>query len=217
MSDTTTTPPLPMTRDEVGTLVGQTLGYVAVTTGVFALGAYLGREVSYGWGWVLFALSLVALFGMRAAAKRSVELAVALMLGFGLLVGLSLAPTLGYYADTNAGSLWQAGAAAALFVAALGAAGYGTRRDLSGLARSFTWALFALIAFGIVLVFVQIPGGSVIYSLVGLVIFAGLTAYDFQRLRLNRDIRSAPLLAVSIFLDLLNVFLLLLTFGGTGD
>ena len=42
-------------------------------------------------------------------------------------------------------------------------------------------------------------------------IFAGLTAFDFQRLRHSKDIRTAPLLAASIFLDILNVFLLLLS------
>jgi len=52
---------------------------------------------------------------------------------------------------------------------------------------------------------------------VGLVIFAGLTAYDFQRLRNARDIRAAPLLAASIFLDVLNVFLLLLSLFGNRD
>ena len=45
-------------------------------------------------------------------------------------------------------------------------------------------------------------------------IFAGLTAYDFQRLRRTQDIRAAPLLAASIFLDILNVFLLLLSLFG---
>ena len=43
-----------LTRDESGTLLGQTMGLVAVTTGLFALGAYLGRDLSYGWGFVLF-------------------------------------------------------------------------------------------------------------------------------------------------------------------
>jgi modulator of FtsH protease len=62
---------------------------------------------------------------------------------------------------------------------------------------------------------VQIPGGALIYTILGLVIFAGLTAFDFQRLRQEKDIRTAPLLAASIFLDFLNVFLLLLSlFGG---
>jgi uncharacterized protein len=66
-----------------------------------------------------------------------------------------------------------------------------------------------------VLVFVQIPGGALIYAVAGLVVFAGLTLYDFQRLRRTDDIRTAPLLAASIFLDILNVFLLFVTlFGG---
>ena len=104
--------------------------------------------------------------------------------------------------------MWQAGGATALFIAGFGAAGYATRRDLSTLARYFFRALVALIVFGIVLIFVQVPGGAVIYAVAGLVIFAGLTAFDFQRLRREKDIRTAPLFAASIFLDVLNVFLL---------
>jgi len=103
-------------------------------------------------------------------------------------------------------ALWQAGGATALFIAGAGAAGYATRRDLSDLARASFWALLALIAFGIVMIFVNIPGGSLAYSILGLVIFAGLTMSDFQRLRRSTDLDSAPLLAASIFLDALNVF-----------
>jgi uncharacterized protein len=44
-----------------------------------------------------------------------------------------------------------------------------------------------------------------------------LTAFDFQRLRRGQDIRTAPLLAASIFLDILNVFLLLLSLFGRND
>jgi modulator of FtsH protease len=58
---------------------------------------------------------------------------------------------------------------------------------------------------------VRIPNSALIYSIAGLVIFAGITMYDFQRLRRTQDIRAAPLLAASIFLDVLNVFLLLLS------
>jgi hypothetical protein len=39
----------PLTRDETGTLLGQTMGLVAVTAGFCAVGAYLGRDLSYGW------------------------------------------------------------------------------------------------------------------------------------------------------------------------
>jgi hypothetical protein len=44
----------PMTRDAAGDLLGQTMGLVAVTAGVFAVGAYLGRNLAYQWGWLGF-------------------------------------------------------------------------------------------------------------------------------------------------------------------
>jgi FtsH-binding integral membrane protein len=128
----------------------------------------------------------------------------------GAALGLAMAPLLTYYAATNPQALWQAGGATALFIAGFGAAGYATRRDLSALARLCFWALIALIIFGIVLIFVRIPHGSLIYSVLGLVIFAGLTMFDFQRLRRTKNIGAAPLLAASIFLDALNVFLFFL-------
>jgi uncharacterized protein len=199
-----------MTGDRVHTLFGQTMGYVAVTTGVFALGAYLGRNLSAGWAIVWYIVAFVCLIAMNFAVRRSGALAVALLLVFGVTLGLALAPTLVYYASTNPQALWQAGGATALFIAGFGAAGYATRRDLSGLARLCFWALIALIVFGIVLIFVRIPAGDLIYSVLGLVIFAGLTMFDFQRLRRSKDLDSAPLLAASIFLDALNVFLFFL-------
>jgi hypothetical protein len=77
-------------------------------------------------------------------------------------------------------------------------------------ARDRFWALVALIVFGIAAIFVRIPHGELICSVLGLVVFAGLTMVDFQRLRRSSDLVSAPLLAASIFLDALNVFLFFL-------
>ena len=207
----------PMTRDAAGTLLGQTMGLVAVTTSLFAVGAYLGRGLAYQWGWLLFIAAFVCLIGMNVAAQRSQELAVTLLFGFGLLIGLAAAPTLSYYTSADPQAVWQAGGATALFIAGFGAAGYATRRDLSALARILFWALIGLILFGIVTIFVAIPNGALIYAVLGLVIFAGLTAFDFQRLRRSQDFRTAPLLAASIFLDILNVFLLLLSLVGRED
>jgi len=198
------------TRDRTHTLFGQTMGYVAVTTGFFALGSYLGRNLSPGWAFVWYIVAFACLIGMNFTVRRSAGLSVVLLFVVGTTLGLALAPTLAYYASTNPQALWQAGGATALFIAGFGAAGYATRRDLSGLARLCFWALIALIVFGIVLIFVRIPAGDLIYSILGLVIFAGLTMFDFQRLRRSKDIDSAPLLAASIFLDALNVFLFFL-------
>jgi modulator of FtsH protease len=217
MTSTTTAPSTTRSRAAAGSLFGQTMGLVAVTAALFALGAYIGRDTSGGWAILWYVLAFVVLLGLNAAVQRSEQLAVGLLFGFGVLLGLAVAPTVGYYLDADPQAVWQAGGATALFIAGLGAAGYATRRDLSGLARASFWALLALIVFGIVLVFVQIPGGELIYAVAGLVIFAGLTLFDFQRLRTSQDIRSAPVLAASIFLDVLNVFLLFLSIFGRDD
>ncbi len=198
------------TRDQTRTLFGQTMGYVAVTAGFFALGAYLGRNLHPGWAIVGFIAAFVCLISMNFTVRRSGSLTAGLLFAVGVLLGVAVAPTIAYYSTTNPQAVWQAGGAAALFVAGFGAAGYATRRDLSGIARVCFFALIALIVFGIVLIFVRIPHGSLIYSVLGLVIFAGLTMFDFQRLRRSKDLSSAPQIAASIFLDLLNVFLFFL-------
>ena len=217
MTSTSTAVAAPVSRDETGRLLGQTMGLVAVTAGFFALGAYVGRDISGGWAIASYIASFAVLLGLNAVARRSEQLTIALLFAFGLLLGLAVAPTVSYYIGADPQAVWQAGGATALFIAGVGAAGYATRRDVSGLARASFWALVALIVFGIVLVFVQIPNGELIYAVAGLVIFAGLTLFDFQRLRQTQDIRSAPVLAASIFLDVLNVFLLFLSIFGRND
>jgi uncharacterized protein len=206
-------------RGQAHALFSQTMSYVAGTAGLFALGAWLGRNLSGGVGIVAFIAAFAALIGMRFAAKRSPQLTVGLLAAFGLLIGLAVAPTVAYYGAMDPRALWEAGGATALFIAGFGSAGYATRRDLSAIARVSFWALLALIIFGIVLIFVNIPGGELVYSVLGLVIFAGFTMFDFQRLRTNTDNAVAPLIAASIFLDLLNVFLFFLEIftGGRRD
>jgi FtsH-binding integral membrane protein len=198
------------TGDQTRTLFGQTMWYVAITAGIFALGSYVGRNLSPGVAIVCYIAAFVCLFGMRFSVRRSAGLTVGLLLAVGALLGLALSPTISYYAAADPSAVWSAGGATALFIAGFGAAGYATRRDLAVVGRVSFIALIALILFGIVLIFVNIPHGSLIYSVLGLVIFAGLTMFDFQRLRRNSDLNSAPFIAASIFLDALNVFLFFL-------
>src|SRR5690242_21842328 len=91
----------PLTRDESGTLLGQTMGLVAVTAGLYALGAYLGRDISYHWGWLFFIAAFGILFAMNVAARRSEGLAITLLFGFGVLMGLAVSPTLVHYARSE--------------------------------------------------------------------------------------------------------------------
>ena len=64
------------TRDQAHTLFAQTMGYVAATAALFALGAYLGRNLAGGVGIVAFLAAFGCLIGMQFAARRSPQLTV---------------------------------------------------------------------------------------------------------------------------------------------
>ncbi len=133
------------------------------------------------------------------------------------MLGLAVAPLIADYAGADPSALWQAAGATAAFVAALGAYGYATSRDLSSWARTLFWALLALIAFGILAIFISIPNAHIIYTVAGLAIFGAFTIVDFNRLRRSSADGAVPI-AASIFLDIFNVFLLFLgLFGGQRD
>jgi FtsH-binding integral membrane protein len=199
-------------------LLGQTMGFVAVTVGFAALGAYLGRDLSGGAGLLFFIAAFGCIIGLNIAASKGREqLAITLLFGLGLVLGLAVAPVIADYANGDPAALWQAAGATAGFVGACGAYGYATRRDLSSWGRALFWALLALIVFGIVAIFVSIPNSNIIYAVLGLVIFGGFTIFDFNRLR-RANPGSAVVIAASIFLDVFNVFLFFLQlFGGSRD
>jgi modulator of FtsH protease len=210
--------PYAPSRDRTRTLFGQTMGLVALTAALFAGGAWAGRNLSSGVGIFCFIAAFVCLLVMRFTVRRSPGMSTVLLMAFGALLGVASAPTLVYYASTNPQILWQAGGATALFIGVFGSAGYASKRDLFWLWRVSFVALLLLMVFGIVLIFVHIPHGYLLYSILGLVVFAGLTMVDFQRLRRSQGLESAPLLAASIFLDVLNVFFFFLRiFSGSRD
>jgi modulator of FtsH protease len=203
-------------RDDTRAVFGQVMGLVALTVGCTALGAYIGRNLSGSAGILFFIGAFACVFGLNFATRAGREqLAIGFLFGMGLLIGLAVAPVLAYYAKSNPSAVWQAAGGTGAFVAALGAFGYATRRDLSAWARTLFWGLLALIAFGIVTIFISVPHANVIYCVLGLVIFGGFTIFDFNRLRRANMASSVPI-AASIFLDIFNVFLLLLRLFGGG-
>jgi modulator of FtsH protease len=206
-----------ITGDRARAVFGQVMGLVALTLGCLALGAYIGRNLSGGSTFLFFIASFGCVFGLNIASSRGREqLAITLLFGLGLSLGLAFGPLLHAYAKADPSALWQAAGATGAFVAGLGAIGYATRRDLSSWWRVLFWALLALIVFGIVAIFVSIPHANVIYCVLGLVIFGGFTIFDFNRLRRAGIGASVPI-AASIFLDIFNVFLFMLRlFGGNG-
>jgi FtsH-binding integral membrane protein len=196
-------------------LFGQVMGLVAFTVGFTALGAYLGRNLTGGTGILFFIVGFACIFGLQfATARGRDQLAVGLLFGLGLALGLAVAPVINVYAKADPSALWQAAGATAATVAGLGAIGYATRRDLSSWARFLFWALVALIVFGVVLIFVNIPHANIVYAVLGILIFGGYTIFDFNRLRQGNMSDPVPI-AASIFLDIFNIFLFFLELFGS--
>jgi modulator of FtsH protease len=112
----------PIPVDRIRGLIGQVMGFVAITVGFTALGAYLGRDLSGSTGLLLFIPALACVVGLNVAAgKGRQQLAVGLLFGVGLLLGLVVAPVISAYAEADPTALWQATGATAAFVAACGA------------------------------------------------------------------------------------------------
>jgi FtsH-binding integral membrane protein len=202
-------------RDEARAVFGQVMGLVAATVGFAALGAYMGRDLSRGAGWACFAVALLCLLGLNVAAQRSEGLAITLLFVVGLALGAMLGPIVNYYLSTEPAVVYQSAGATGLFVGGCGAYGYATRRDLSSWSRTLFWMLLGLIALGLITLFVAIPGGNIVYALLGLGIFGAFTIFDFNRLR-RANMASAVPIAAGIFLDVFNIFLFMLRILGGG-
>jgi uncharacterized protein len=195
---------------------GQVMGLVALTVAFCAAGAYIGRDLTTGGGWIAFIGAIGCIIGLNVASKRSQQVAIAFLFAMGLLLGIFAGPIFAYYANNSPAVLWQACGATALFVSGLGAFGYATSRDLSGWQRPLFFALIALILFGLVTLFISIPGANIIYCLLGLAIFGAYSVFDFWRLR-RADASQAVPIAASIFLDIFNIVLLFLSLFGGGS
>jgi uncharacterized protein len=133
------------------------MGFAAVTVGFAALGALLGRDLGGATGLVLFIGAFACSFGLNiAAAKGREQLAIGLLFGRCLLLGLAVAPVIADFAEADPSVLWQAAGATAAFVAAFGAYGYATQRPLVVGTHAVLGAA-GPIAFRIVASFVSIP------------------------------------------------------------
>ena len=120
----------------------------------------------------------------------------------------------GYAAPGRTATLFGQTMGLVALTAGFFAAGAYAGRNLSEGAVIVAW----IAAFVVLMIMNFTARRSVAAATVLLVIFAGLTAADFQRLRRSQGLDSAPLIAASIFLDILNVFWFFLRiFSGSRD
>src|SRR6201996_3772044 len=86
-----------LTGDRARAVFGQVMGLVGFALGFAALGAYIARDAQTG-GFLFFFRALGCIFGLQAAAARGREqLAIALLFGLALLLGMFIAPIIAFY------------------------------------------------------------------------------------------------------------------------
>lgn len=194
-------------------LLGQVLGITGVGFLITALAAYLFRGVSPLVGMIAFFVGFAMLFVM-GASRRNPAAALLWFYAFTFVEGVGLAPMIMRYVQLDGpGVVANAAGTTGFGMLVLGAVAFTFSfdwRKLSGIAFGL---LMALVVVGLVSMFLHFlqPG---VYAWATLGIFTLITLVDFSRIRAGGDGLSAVDLAVSIYLDAINIFVALLQLFG---
>ena len=170
--------------------------------------------------WVIFLLPLGLVFFLSFRInKMSVGAAQATFWGYAALLGVSLASIFMVY---TAGSIAQVFFITAATFGAMSLWGYTTKRDLTGFGSFLFMGLIGIILASVVGVFWHSTALQFAISVLGVLIFTGLTAYDTQKIKEQYYVgddgtvagRKAIMGALSLYLDFINLFLMLLRLFG---
>lgn len=192
------------------------------------------QQVIFGNAFVLILL-IIAEFGLviglsRAIGRMSPQTAGLLFLTYAAVNGLTLSSVFMAYTNTDIAMAFVASAGMFLAMSLIGSA---THMDLSRIGNIALFGLFAIIGMSVINLFLKSSGFDFLISIIGIIVFLGLTAWDTQKLRniaLNLDPagdnpitmaggnptaeKVAVIGALSLYLDLINLFLFVLRFFG---
>ena len=216
----------------VSTVMRKTFGWMAMCLLITALTAmgFVNSGLFYhiassGAMWLLIIAELVLVFVLSARInKMSVATATIMLIVYSALNGVTLSFIFVVY---SLGSIAKTFFITTGMFGVMALVGATTKRDLSKLGSILFMALIGLIIASLVNIFLRSSGLDWIISLIGVVLFTALTAYDVQRVKqlaAESDLyddtqvgRLAVISALSLYLDFINLFLYLLRFFGRND
>ncbi|PYE82550.1 Bax inhibitor-1/YccA family protein [Pseudoroseicyclus aestuarii] len=176
--------------------------------------------------WLVMFLPLIMVFGMSAAINRlSAAGAQTFFYAFALAMGASISSIFLVFTGY---SIVQVFLITAIAFAGLSLYGYATKRDLSAMGTFLIMGVIGLVVASLVNLFMQSEAVMFAISVLGVLIFAGLTAYDTQRIKSmyvehahNGDSewlgKAAIMGALSLYLDFINMFMFLLQLFGNRE
>ena len=170
--------------------------------------------------WVIILSPLAIVFAMSFGANRmSTGTLQLLFWGFATLMGLSMSTVFIVYTGVSIAQTFFAVTAAFL---GLSLYGYTTKRDLSGIGTFLIMGVVGILVAMVINMFLQSTAMAMAISVIGVLLFAGLTAYDTQRIKsIYYQVQDSEMLgktailgALSLYLDFINMFQFLLYFMG---
>jgi FtsH-binding integral membrane protein len=178
-----------------------------------------GRGLS-ALGWIITLSPLAIVFAMSFGVNRMRTGTLQLLFwAFATLMGLSMSTLFLAYTGTSIAQTFFATAAA---YGALSLYGYTTKRDLSGFGTFLIMGVVGLLIAMLINVFLRSSAMALAISAIGVLLFAGLTAYDTQRIKsLYFQVQGTEMVgktvimgALQLYLDFINMFQFLLSFMG---
>jgi uncharacterized protein len=190
------------------------VAYVAVATGIYQQIA----PTPLIWIVMLAPLAVVLLLSFRIERMSGGAAQIAFW-GYSALMGLSLAGVFLLYTDVSIARVFFIGGAT---FAAMSLYGYTTRRDLSHFGSFLFMGLIGVVLASLVNLFIGSDALQFTISVIGVVVFVGLTAWDTQRIKevyLATDhtealTKKSVMGALMLYLDFINLFVLLLQLAG---
>ena len=173
--------------------------------------------------WLVMFAPLIFVFAFSAGINRmSAATAQTVFYAFAAVMGISISSIFLVFTGV---SIAQTFLVTAIAFAGLSLWGYTTKKDISGWGSFLIMGVIGLIAASIINIFIGSPAIAFAVSVLGVLIFAGLTAYDTQRIKtdyiqhaqsMDQEWlgKSAIMGALSLYLDFINLFMFLLQFMG---
>ena len=181
-----------------------------------------GSLTTVGWIATLSPLGLVLLMG-AGFQKFSVKTLLGIFLIYSTLTGISLSTIFSVYTSSSIASTFFI---SAITFGVMAITGYTTKTDLTKMGSFLYMALIGIIIASVINWFMQSSQMHYIISVIGVLIFTGLTAYDVQKIKnigaqVDQGSESAQKLmimgALTLYLDFINLFLMLLRLLGNRD
>ena len=215
---------------QVNGFLSKMYGYMGLAVLVSAIAAFLTMTVFRSavaqmppaMMWVILFVPIGLSLGISFKATRNPVAGFIMLMILAIIYGFEFALLAGYYTQAQIGTAFVSSAAV---FGAMAIFGTFTKKNLNNLGSYMGAALIGLFGAMIVNMFLRNSMATFVFSIIGVVIFTGLTAYDAQKMKAIYDNYGsqvsnnglAVLGALQLYLDFVNIFLFLLQIFGMGD